>query len=125
VALRAGLERCLVDAKTSRKPLMVFFHSPEAAGTNEIKTKCFTDPEVVRLSAQLIAVDVNTTAQPELATKYGGAVVPSVVFLSPDGEQLGAVQGFASPERVCAQMRNAIENARPSPAGGASPGGGE
>lgn len=85
-----GLER----ARIERKPVMIDFYTSWCYYCKILDSKTYTDPEVIRLSAQFVCLKINAERQRELARRYRIAAYPIIVFLSRDGLERTRTYGY-------------------------------
>ena len=79
-----------------------------------LDAETFTDPKIVALSKKFVNLKVNPedTDHPEneeAFTKYGISGVPTVVFLSAEGELIGLSPGYRPPEEFFGIMEGAFK----------------
>jgi len=107
-------EKVLRQAGEEGKPVLIDFYADWCAPCKELDRHTFTDPEVIELSRQFIAlkVDLTESGDPEresLRNRYGVLGVPTLVFLKPGGREIEAsrVVGFEPADVFLPKMREA------------------
>ncbi len=85
-----GLER----ARVERKPVMIDFYTNWCYYCKILDAKVYTDPEVVRLSAQFVCLKINAERRRDLARSYRLTGYPIIVFLSREGLEKTRVIGY-------------------------------
>jgi thiol:disulfide interchange protein DsbD len=84
-------------AIVSGKPIIIDFYADWCTPCRQLEEKTFHDKDVVRESEKfnMIKVDLTKEANPEvlhLLQKYDVKGVPTVLFLTPDGQELKELQ---------------------------------
>jgi thioredoxin-like negative regulator of GroEL len=100
----------LRQARKTGKPLMVDFFAVWCGWCRRLDRSTYVDPEVVRLSAEFVAVKVNTEGsarEVDVTKRYEVGSLPTVVFLSPEGHLLLRVDGYQGPGVFPETMRRA------------------
>jgi tetratricopeptide (TPR) repeat protein len=96
------LAGAFAKARAAGKPVMVDFWAEWCGWCHELDRTTYTDPQVVKLSRQLVAVKVNSEgSRPEVraAERYGVESLPTIVFLTPSGRLFLRSEGFQNAER--------------------------
>jgi thioredoxin-like negative regulator of GroEL len=105
-------DEAMRKAKAARKPLMVDFWADWCGWCHRLDRTTYVDSRVVRLSADFVAVKLDTegTAQERaIAERYEVSSLPTIAFLSPSGRQILRVQGFQGPGQFPGTMETARE----------------
>lgn len=95
-----NFEEALRKAQKYGKPLVVDFWADWCTWCERLDQNTYADPAVVRKAQDFVAVKVNTEGsrkEVEVAVRYHVTSLPTIVFLSPEGRQLGRVNGFQGP----------------------------
>jgi thioredoxin-like negative regulator of GroEL len=95
-----SFEEALKKATRSGKPVVVDFWAEWCTWCERLDQNTYADPTVVEKAQDFVAVKVNTEGsrkEIDVAVRYHVASLPTIVFLSPEGRQLGRVNGFQGP----------------------------
>lgn len=92
---KEGLKR----AQQTGRPLMLLFTSPHCRFCHYLEEITLRDSAVAQLlNEHFVSVKVDVSDNRELARKYMVSSFPTVWFLSSEGERIGMVLGYRSPE---------------------------
>lgn len=102
-------------AVTSGKPVIIDFSADWCIPCKEMDKLTFTDPGVIRLSAQfhLFKVDLTSSASPEvirLKEQFNIKGVPSILFIDKNGREIESLRtlGFEKPESFIVKMNKTL-----------------
>ncbi|RJP73800.1 MAG: DUF255 domain-containing protein [Candidatus Abyssobacteria bacterium SURF_17] len=105
-------DAALAQAAAVGQPAVVYFHAEWCGACKELDRLSFSDPRVVRASRDFIMLqaDMTRTNSPEatsLAYSYGIWGFPTIVFLGPDGREIGDLRivQFVPPEELLDRFR--------------------
>jgi thiol:disulfide interchange protein DsbD len=110
-------------AAREAKPMFVDFSADWCVACKELERFTFSDPRVIELSRQFVAVRVDATERtPEidaLMRQYGIRGLPWVAFVGPDGAVLPdlTVTGFIDADAMLERMQRAQAGVAPARAG--------
>jgi thiol-disulfide isomerase/thioredoxin len=93
-------EEALRKAQKTGKPLIVDFWADWCTWCERLDQNTYADPLVVAKAQDFVPVKVNTEGsrkEVDVAVRYHVGSLPTIVFLSPLGRQLGRVNGFQGP----------------------------
>jgi thiol-disulfide isomerase/thioredoxin len=95
-----NVDDALRKARHSGKPLIVDFWADWCSWCERLDETTYVDPWVVRKAQDFVPVKVNTEGsrrELEVAKRYQVSSLPTIVFLSPEGRQLGRIDGYQGP----------------------------
>ena len=105
VRWRASLPEAISEASSQRKPLLIDFYADWCIACKELDLYTYTDADVGKAMEGLVAVKLDGTDSEdprfqEPYQKYGVLGLPTVLFLTPDGQVLSnlTLTGFEPPK---------------------------
>jgi thioredoxin-like negative regulator of GroEL len=110
-----SFEEALKKAKKAGKPIIVDFWADWCGWCHRLDRTTYADPSVARKAQAFVAVKVNTEGsrkELDVALKYHVASLPTIVFLSPEGRQVGRLNGFQGPGQFPRTLDTAMAAAR-------------
>lgn len=94
-------DAALQEGKQKNKLVMVDFYTDWCGWCKKLDADTFTNPEVIELSAQIVAIKINAEKDsgPTLREKYKVSGYPTIVFIDPKtGEQFARIVGYLPPK---------------------------
>lgn len=103
-------EAGLAQAREQGKPVLLYFTAHACRYCNEMAADAFCQDPVVAVSERFVCVLVDTDEQPRLCEQHKVDVLPTLVFLSHDGEALERVTGKQLAHRLVMEMQAALQS---------------
>jgi thiol:disulfide interchange protein len=101
--------QALAKARSEKKVVMIDFYSDTCIPCRQLDTETFSNARVrAFLNEKTVAVRVNIEDNRQLARMYRIALIPCLVFVNGEGEEVGRLLGFASPEGFLAKARQIV-----------------
>lgn len=102
-----SFDRAIEKAKAGNKPLMVDFYSKNCPACIEMDNRTYTDRDVIDASKKFVAAKLYQGHYKDLVREYRIQGYPAVVFLNPDGTQIGkTAYGFIKANKFIKLMDN-------------------
>ncbi len=99
-------DAALSAAAEQRKPVMIHFTADWCKWCKKMKAETYTDPAVsALLAADFVTAMVDADASPQLKARYGVQGLPTIWFLTADGEGITYVPGFVPAETFGTLLR--------------------
>ena len=96
-----GYNEALAKARDFDKPVFIHFTAPWCKWCVKMKKETYTDPDVIRyMEENYIAVIVDTEKLPSLGRKYSVSSLPTLWFLTSEGQGLTSIQGYVGAEKL-------------------------
>ncbi len=110
-----GFESAARKARRESKPLIVDFWADWCSWCDRLDRTTFVDPFVARKTQDFVAVKVNAEGSRhdvEVAVRYDVTLLPTILFLSPEGRQLMRVDAYQGPGQFPDTLDKALAIAR-------------
>jgi thiol-disulfide isomerase/thioredoxin len=110
-----NFDEALKKARKAGKPVIVNFWADWCDWCHRLDRSTYADPSVVRKAQDFVAVKVDTEGsrkEVEVAVKYHVTTLPTIAFLSPEGRQLGRLNGFQGPGQFPRTLDAALQIAQ-------------
>ncbi|HQK95102.1 MAG TPA: thioredoxin family protein [Armatimonadota bacterium] len=108
----SDLDQAVRSAAAEKKPVMVDFYTDWCSWCKKLDSDTYTDTEVQKLAARFVNAKVDAEADRAAAEKYQVDGFPTIVFLSPDGEEIHRIGGYAPPEKFLKEMQTALDKVK-------------
>ena len=102
-------EAALAQARDESKPLMVDVFATWCKPCKMLDEDVFSRADVANASRDFIPVKVDGDKEPDVRDQLGVTGYPTVVFLSPDGEDIGRSRGLVPYQIMLDVMAKALE----------------
>ena len=107
IAWQTQREQAFAAAQQAKKPLMVKFFTTWCGYCKLMDKTTLREPQVVAAAKGFVALRVDAEKDAAFAQRYGVTGYPTVVFLAPDGRELGRVRGAVPASPLLAEMSRA------------------
>ena len=111
IVWKTSLRDAQREAKRTGKPIMIKFHATWCGPCHDLQKQTFSSKAVAAEARKWIAVQVDVDKNPTIANRYSVNVLPTVVFLKPDGEQASSFNGFRTAAEAIKLMKTAFVKA--------------
>lgn len=101
-------------AAEENRPMMVDVFATWCHPCDILAERVFTQAEVEERSKEFVALRVDADERRDLARKWRIMNLPTVLFLSPDGEELGRVMGAVPPQNMLDEMAKVLDKLSPA-----------
>jgi len=97
-------------AVQEKKPMILFFYSPNCVFSRQMMQETFCDENVVKLSQQFVCVKIDESRQRKMCEEYDVKGTPTIQFVNPQGILLQRLTAKKSTSQLLLQMQIAIES---------------
>ena len=95
----SGYEAALARAGSEDKPVMIDFYTDWCGWCKKLERETYTDTRVQEALSSFVLVKLNGDREGrKLAANMGVRGYPTLVFLNPQGQEIGRIPGFMGPE---------------------------
>jgi thioredoxin-related protein len=103
---RLGFE----TAKRERKLVLLFFTISSSDASQRMMKTTFRDEEVKRLSNRFVCILVDGSKESDFCQSVGIKGFPTVLFMTPQGEELQRLAGKLTPDQLALPMHVMIQS---------------
>ena len=104
------------EAKSAGKTILLYFSADWCGPCRALEAKAFRDPQVQELLAPLARLEVDLTVRrgetKQIADQYRVRGVPTLLFLGPDGTEIGRITGYSSTRDLLQRIRDILGGER-------------
>jgi len=87
------------QSRSEGKPLLIYFHTGWCSWCRKLERETYSNDEVASLlNDNFICLKINAEEHPNLMTSYRIPGYPTVLFVSPEGEEMGRIMGYNPPD---------------------------
>ncbi len=102
---KTDLDEAIGLARTSLKPILVFFTAPSCGECIRLKSFSLANPALQSVILKFERVEIDLSRRPELAMTFQVKKVPALYVIEPDGKIKGQFEGYATAK----ELRRALE----------------
>lgn len=104
-----GYEATMEKAAESGKPALVFFWGARFPPAKMFDEQNWSDLTVRRIAQKFVCGRVDVGQDSDTAQELDVQLIPTVLFLTPDGKELGRIQHLVTPETLVREMLKVLE----------------
>ena len=97
-------------ANQEKKPMLLFFYSPNCVFSQKMLKETFCDADVAKLAKQFVCVKIDESRQRKMCEEYDVKGTPTIQFMNPQGILLQRLTAKKTPNELLLQMQIAIES---------------
>lgn len=97
-------------AKREMKLILIFFTIPNSDASRRMMDTTFRDDEIRRLSERFVCIRVDGSKEPDFCKSIGIKGFPTVLFMTPQGEELQRLTGRLTPDQLALPMHVMIQS---------------
>jgi thioredoxin-related protein len=97
-------------AKRDRKLVLIFFTIPNSDISQRMMETTFCDEEIKRLSNRFICIRVDGSKESEFCKSIEIKGFPTILFMTPQGEELQRLVGKLTPDQLALPMHVMIQS---------------
>lgn len=104
-----GYEATMEKAADSGKPALVFFWGARFPPAKMFDDQNWSDLKVRRTAEKFVCGRVDVGQDRDTAQELSVQLIPTVLFLTPDGKELGRIQHLVTPETLVQEMLKVLD----------------
>ncbi len=102
-------DKALSRAKDENKPILMDFYTDWCSWCKKLDAETYGNETVAALlNESFICLKVDAERHADLAKEYDVLGYPTIVFLSPDREEIGRIVGYERPNKFLQDARNLL-----------------
>jgi thiol:disulfide interchange protein len=95
-----NMDDTLSRAQSENKPIMIDFYADWCGPCRQLDKDTYSDDALSAfLNENFVCLKINVDKNKTLASNYKIVSIPAIVFVSPDGTEIGRWVGFTTPDR--------------------------
>ncbi len=105
VGFLGSLESGLEEAKSTGRPVFLYLHSRSCGWCKRFEEEVLSDPYVIStVETSFVPVAIEVNEQKDMAARFRVYGTPTMVFLGPDGAEIGRIRGFEDTQVFAAAL---------------------
>ena len=104
-------ETGMSQAQESGKPMMVEVSTSWCSACKRLDEEVFSRRDVVEAAAPFVPIRVDAEKRRDLEKKFAVSGYPTIVFLTPEGKEIGRVRGAVPYQVMLGQLADAAQKA--------------
>jgi thioredoxin-related protein len=97
------------EVKQSHRPLLLFASMSDCFYCEKMERETYSHPELSRsIRSLFVTAKMKKEADPELMKKLGVRAYPTTLVISPEGDLIARIEGFADPKKFVTAVRPAL-----------------
>ena len=109
IGWETDLETALKIDPAGRRPLFLYFRKTGSQTSSRFEESVFGEEMVIDAAQRFRPVWLDHSRSPQVFEEYGIKKVPTIIFLSPQGEQRGRIEGTLGAKILQAEMLKRLE----------------
>jgi len=102
-------DEALAKARDENKPILVDFYTDWCGWCKKLDAETYGNETVAAfLNEGFICLKVDAGEHADLAKRYDVLGYPTILFLSPDGEEIGRIVGYEPPDKFLQDAKNIL-----------------
>ncbi|MDR2439950.1 MAG: thioredoxin family protein [Planctomycetaceae bacterium] len=97
-------------AKQEMKLILLFFTIPNSDASQRMMETTFHDEEIKRLSNRFVCIRIDGSKESDFCKSIGIKGFPTVLFMTPQGEELQRLTGKLTPDQLALPMHVMIQS---------------
>jgi len=102
-------DQALARARDENKPILVDFYTDWCGWCKKLDAETYGNETVAALLNEgFVCLKVDAEEHVDLAEEYNVVGYPTILFLSPDGEEIGRIVGYEPPDKFLQDAKNIL-----------------
>jgi len=106
--IQGDLTRAKSEAARANRPILLLLYAPGSRACDSAQERVFSQPDFARAAEGWVLAKLDVSRDKDLVEKQELAALPTTVFITGEGEELGRVIGVSSLKKYLAAMADAL-----------------